>query len=254
VLPLPALLDDVLERSGYRAMLADGTEEGEERWANLLELREVTTRYDDLSAEDALDRLLEETALVADQESYQSAADLGTPFTAESVTVPAQAEPMETVSLDKERGGDSGSAPAHAGSEDEVAVGQPYDVASQTPTAPAPAPRPQPPQPPYGQPFAPHGPFASPPGPYPPSFGPVATMGPGLAADHGPVGVRLLDEPIPQSDDGLDLVAGRAQLGAQASDVDVHRSRFDQPVVAPDAFEQPVARQDAALVLDQALE
>jgi DNA helicase-2/ATP-dependent DNA helicase PcrA len=57
-------------------MLADGTEEGEERWANLLELREVTTRYDDLSADDALDRLLEETALVADQDSYQSDADM----------------------------------------------------------------------------------------------------------------------------------------------------------------------------------
>jgi DNA helicase II / ATP-dependent DNA helicase PcrA len=76
VLPLPELLDDVLERSGYRAMLADGTEEGEERWANLLELREVTTRYDDLSADDALDRLLEETALVADQDSYQSDAEM----------------------------------------------------------------------------------------------------------------------------------------------------------------------------------
>ncbi|HYL40853.1 MAG TPA: ATP-dependent helicase, partial [Candidatus Binatus sp.] len=75
VLPLPELLDEVLERSGYRAMLADGTEEGEERWANLLELREVTTRYDDLSPEDALDRLLEETALVADQDSYDSSAD-----------------------------------------------------------------------------------------------------------------------------------------------------------------------------------
>src|SRR4029079_453024 len=75
VLPLPDLLDDVLERSGYRAMLADGTEEGEERWANLLELREVTTRYDDLTPDDALDRLLEETALVADQDSYESDAD-----------------------------------------------------------------------------------------------------------------------------------------------------------------------------------
>jgi DNA helicase-2/ATP-dependent DNA helicase PcrA len=74
-LPLPELLDDVLERSGYRAMLADGSEEGEERWANLLELREVTTRYDDLTAEDALDRLLEETALVADQDSYEPDAD-----------------------------------------------------------------------------------------------------------------------------------------------------------------------------------
>ncbi|MES2208711.1 MAG: UvrD-helicase domain-containing protein [Chloroflexota bacterium] len=74
-LTLPELVDEVLERSGYRAMLADGTEEGEERWANLLELREVTTRYDDLSPDDALDRLLEETALVADQDSYEADAD-----------------------------------------------------------------------------------------------------------------------------------------------------------------------------------
>ena len=45
-------LDEALEASGYRAMLADGSEEGEERWANLLELRSVTTRYDDLTPED----------------------------------------------------------------------------------------------------------------------------------------------------------------------------------------------------------
>ena len=81
VLPLPELLDQVLELSGYRAMLADGSEEGEERWANLLELRSVTTRYDDLSPEDALDRLLEETALVADQDSYEGGADAATLIT-----------------------------------------------------------------------------------------------------------------------------------------------------------------------------
>jgi DNA helicase II / ATP-dependent DNA helicase PcrA len=75
VLPLPELLDDVLEQSGYRAMLADGSEDGEDRWANLLELRSVTTRYDDLTPDDALDRLLEETALVADQDSYQDSKD-----------------------------------------------------------------------------------------------------------------------------------------------------------------------------------
>ncbi|MBA2757376.1 MAG: UvrD-helicase domain-containing protein [Chloroflexi bacterium] len=81
VLPLPELLDDVLETSGYRAMLADGSEDGEERWANLLELRSVTTRYDDLAPDDALDRLLEETALVADQDSYEGDADAVTLIT-----------------------------------------------------------------------------------------------------------------------------------------------------------------------------
>ncbi|HYM84272.1 MAG TPA: 3'-5' exonuclease, partial [Candidatus Dormibacteraeota bacterium] len=81
VLALPELLDEVLEASGYRAMLADGSEDGEERWANLLELRSVTTRYDDLSPEDALDRFLEETALVADQDAYEGAADAVTLIT-----------------------------------------------------------------------------------------------------------------------------------------------------------------------------
>jgi DNA helicase-2/ATP-dependent DNA helicase PcrA len=81
VLPLPELLDAVLEESGYRAMLADGSEEGEERWNNLLELRSVTTRYDDLTPDDALDRFLEETALVADQDSYEVGADAVTLIT-----------------------------------------------------------------------------------------------------------------------------------------------------------------------------
>ena len=62
-------------------MLADGSEDGEDRWANLLELRSVTTRYDDLEPEDALDRLLEETALVADQDSYEGDADAVTMIT-----------------------------------------------------------------------------------------------------------------------------------------------------------------------------
>ena len=35
-------------RSGYRAMLMDGSQDGEDRWANLLELREVLDRYGDL--------------------------------------------------------------------------------------------------------------------------------------------------------------------------------------------------------------
>src|SRR6478752_7047124 len=81
VLALPELLDEALEASGYRAMLADGSEDGEERWANLLELRAVTTRYDDLTPDDALDRLLEETALVADQDSYEGDADAVTLIT-----------------------------------------------------------------------------------------------------------------------------------------------------------------------------
>jgi DNA helicase-2/ATP-dependent DNA helicase PcrA len=81
IMTLPELLDEVLESSGYRAMLHDGSAEGEERWANLLELREVVDRYADLEPGDALDRLLEETALVADQDSYERDADAATLIT-----------------------------------------------------------------------------------------------------------------------------------------------------------------------------
>ncbi|MEZ4597354.1 MAG: 3'-5' exonuclease [Chloroflexota bacterium] len=81
LLALPELLDLVLEESGYRAMLHDGSQDGEDRWANLLELREVVDRYADLSPEDALDRLLEETALVADQDAYASGSDAVTLIT-----------------------------------------------------------------------------------------------------------------------------------------------------------------------------
>jgi DNA helicase-2/ATP-dependent DNA helicase PcrA len=81
LLALPELLDLMLEESGYRQMLQDGSEEGEDRWANLLELREVVDRYADLEPEDALDRLLEETALVADQDAYQADTDAVTLIT-----------------------------------------------------------------------------------------------------------------------------------------------------------------------------
>ena len=81
VLSLPDLLDSVLEESGYRQMLMDGSQDGEDRWANLLELRAVVDRYGDLDPDDALDRLLEETALVADQDAYSGDAEAVTLIT-----------------------------------------------------------------------------------------------------------------------------------------------------------------------------
>jgi DNA helicase-2/ATP-dependent DNA helicase PcrA len=81
LMPLPELLDTVLEDSGYRAMLMDGSQDGEDRWGNLVELREVVDRYGDLEPADALDRLLEETALVADQDAYAGDADKATLIT-----------------------------------------------------------------------------------------------------------------------------------------------------------------------------
>ena len=43
----------------------------------------------------------------------------------------------------------------------------------------------------------------------------------------------------------------RPELGAQAADMYVDRSRFDEAVVAPDALEQTVARDHSVLVLHE---
>src|SRR5262249_5936205 len=48
------LLETILERSGYANFLQDGTEEGEERLANVEELRSKAANYDELAPENAL--------------------------------------------------------------------------------------------------------------------------------------------------------------------------------------------------------
>jgi DNA helicase II / ATP-dependent DNA helicase PcrA len=60
------LLDDVLEQSGYAAYIRDGSDEGQERWENVLELRAVAAEYDHLPVEEALALFLEEVSLVSD--------------------------------------------------------------------------------------------------------------------------------------------------------------------------------------------
>jgi DNA helicase-2/ATP-dependent DNA helicase PcrA len=71
---LPELLDAVYSETGLRAHLASEGVEGEERWANLLELRGIAGRFLELEPLDALDRFIEETALVADQDSLEEAS------------------------------------------------------------------------------------------------------------------------------------------------------------------------------------
>ena len=60
------VLDTVLERSGYARYLQDGTEEGEERWANVQELRNKAQNYDELAPDNALAAFLEDVSLVQD--------------------------------------------------------------------------------------------------------------------------------------------------------------------------------------------
>jgi len=66
---LPAIVDRLVERSGYGAYLRDGTEEGDERFANVLELRSIAEEYVRLPREEQLPAFLEEVALVSDQDA-----------------------------------------------------------------------------------------------------------------------------------------------------------------------------------------
>ena len=75
LIELPELLDAVYSETGLRAHLANEGVDGEERWANLLELRGIAGRFLELEPLDALDRFIEETALVADQDSIEDESE-----------------------------------------------------------------------------------------------------------------------------------------------------------------------------------
>jgi DNA helicase II / ATP-dependent DNA helicase PcrA len=70
--PLGELVDLILRRIGYEQYVRDGTEDGEERWQNVLELRTKAGDYDELPPDRALSTFLEEVALVQDVDSLDA--------------------------------------------------------------------------------------------------------------------------------------------------------------------------------------
>ena len=64
------LLGFILEASGYARSIRDGSEEGEERWQNILELRTKAADFAEIAPPLGLAALLEEVALVQDVDSY----------------------------------------------------------------------------------------------------------------------------------------------------------------------------------------
>jgi len=80
-LTVAQLLDRVIEDTAYEGWIRDGTEEGEDRWANLMELRNVAAEYDPLPRETALATFLEEVALVSDVDDLPEAVDAPTLLT-----------------------------------------------------------------------------------------------------------------------------------------------------------------------------
>jgi DNA helicase-2/ATP-dependent DNA helicase PcrA len=67
--PLTEVIESVLFRSGLQAMVSDGTDEGAERWQNLLEFKGLAAEYAGLGGPDGLARFLEDAALVSDVDS-----------------------------------------------------------------------------------------------------------------------------------------------------------------------------------------
>jgi DNA helicase-2/ATP-dependent DNA helicase PcrA len=80
-LNLLELLDLLLQKTEYAAFVRDGTEEGQARWENILELRSVARDYADLPVETALSTFLEEIALVSDVDTLDEKVDAPTLLT-----------------------------------------------------------------------------------------------------------------------------------------------------------------------------
>jgi len=66
------LLDEVIEKSGFERYLRDGTEEGEERWENVLELRAVAAEYVGMPGLEGLTDFLESVALVSEVDNLDA--------------------------------------------------------------------------------------------------------------------------------------------------------------------------------------
>jgi DNA helicase-2/ATP-dependent DNA helicase PcrA len=67
VLTVPELFDRVLADVGYKDYIDDGTEEGKDRWENVVELRRLADEY----AARPLSEFLENVALVSDQDTIK---------------------------------------------------------------------------------------------------------------------------------------------------------------------------------------
>jgi len=74
------LLDEILESTGYREHILN-KEHGEERWENIMELRNVASDYDGPSPEEALDAFLEKVSLVSDTDELDGTIDAVTLIT-----------------------------------------------------------------------------------------------------------------------------------------------------------------------------
>jgi DNA helicase II / ATP-dependent DNA helicase PcrA len=83
-LTVAQLVGRVLEDTRYDDYLRDGSEEGEDRWANVLELRNVAADYAALPDEMSLTEFLADVALVSDVDNLSGEVDVPTLLTLHS--------------------------------------------------------------------------------------------------------------------------------------------------------------------------
>ena len=70
--PLPEVIDQIVLQTGYAQELRDGTDEGEDRWNNVQELRRVASDFAEMDPETALPLFLENVALVGGSDTVQT--------------------------------------------------------------------------------------------------------------------------------------------------------------------------------------
>ena len=75
--PVGELLDTIIDQVGFRDYLQDGSDEGEERWQNVMELRNVAG----VDREISLTQFLEQVSLVADVDNLEATQDAPTLLT-----------------------------------------------------------------------------------------------------------------------------------------------------------------------------
>jgi DNA helicase-2/ATP-dependent DNA helicase PcrA len=79
-LSLSGLVDEILGHTGYREYILD-KEDGEDRWENVMELKNVAREYDELNPEETLTAFLEKVSLVSDIDELDEKADAVTLIT-----------------------------------------------------------------------------------------------------------------------------------------------------------------------------
>jgi len=74
------MIEDILVQTAYRDYLME-SEDGEDRWQNVQELKNVAAEYNDLAPEEALSAFLEKVSLVADVDEMEDTSDAVTLIT-----------------------------------------------------------------------------------------------------------------------------------------------------------------------------